>query len=102
MSVSVANRVNVSLLAYLPPKSPNSSCIGNLGPLPKVAEKTGVRKPSAIGILKIGAILRSLIGGDLASVCGKIRFHGGEGGILLPPFLASVDESYTSTTILCV
>lgn len=36
--------------------------------------KRGVRKLSLTGILKIGVILRSLIGGDLASVDGKTRF----------------------------
>jgi hypothetical protein len=36
--------------------------------------KRGVRKLSLTGILKIGVILRSLIGGDLASVNGKTRF----------------------------
>jgi hypothetical protein len=36
--------------------------------------KTEVRKPSATGILKIGAILMPLIGGDLASTCGRTRF----------------------------
>jgi hypothetical protein len=29
------------------------------------------------------------------------KSNGGEGGILLPPFLASADESYTSVIIRC-
>lgn len=40
-----------------------------------------------------------------ASVGGnslQSRLSGGEGGILLPPFLASADESYTYAIILCV